>query len=47
MLASEIHAAWTHFWPPTHAGERQLVRDRKALRDSRKDAVRFSVDRPM
>jgi hypothetical protein len=45
MLASEIHAAWAHFWPLTDAGERQLSRDRKALRERRKDAVCFSVDR--
>jgi hypothetical protein len=45
MLASEIHAAWGHFWPLTDAGERQLSRDRKALRERRKDTVCFSVDR--
>ncbi len=45
MLASEIHAAWGHFWPATDAGERQLSRDRKALRERRNDTVRFSVDR--
>lgn len=33
MLASEIHAAWSHFWPLTPAGEKQLARDRKALRE--------------
>jgi hypothetical protein len=41
MLASEIHAAWSHFWPATDAGERQLTRDRKALRDRRNNAVCF------
>ena len=41
MLASEIHAAWSHFWPLTTAGERQLSRDRKALRERQNDTVRF------
>jgi hypothetical protein len=45
MLAAEIHAAWAHFWPATDAGERQLSRDRKALRERRNDAVRFFIDR--
>jgi hypothetical protein len=45
MVAAEIHAAWAHFWPANDAGERQLSRDRKALRERRKDAVSFSVDR--
>jgi hypothetical protein len=45
MVAAEIHAAWAHFWPPTESGERQLSRDRKALKMRRSDAVRFSVDR--
>ena len=45
MIAWEIHAAWSHFWPLTAAGERQLVRDRKALKEARIDAVRFSVAR--
>jgi hypothetical protein len=44
MLASEIHAAWAHFWPPTETGARQLSRDRKALREQKNDAVRFLVD---
>ena len=35
MLASEIHAAWSHFWPRTPAGEKQLARDRKALREGK------------
>jgi hypothetical protein len=41
MVAAEIHAAWSHFWPANDAGERQLSRDRKALRERRNDAVRF------
>ncbi len=45
MLAAEIHAAWSHFWPANDAGERQLSRDRKALRERRNSAVSFSVDR--
>jgi hypothetical protein len=45
MLASEIHAAWAHFWPNTEAGTRQLSRDRKALREQKNDAVPFPVDR--
>jgi hypothetical protein len=45
MLSSEIHAAWSHFWPLTDTGERQLTRDRKALRERRNDTMRFSVDR--
>jgi hypothetical protein len=47
MLASEIHAAWAHFWPPTETGARQLSRDRKALRDQKRDAMSFYVDRPI
>jgi hypothetical protein len=45
MAAFEIHAAWSHFWPLTEAGARQLSRDRKALREQKRDAVRFLVDR--
>jgi hypothetical protein len=45
MVAFEIQSAWAHFWPMTNAGERQLSRDRKALRERRNDAVSFSVDR--
>jgi hypothetical protein len=47
MVAFEIHAAWSHFWPETESGGRQLSRDRRALKLRRSDAVRFSVDRPM
>jgi len=47
MVAFEIHAAWSHFWPPTESGGRQLSRDRKALKTRRSDTVRFFVDRPM
>jgi hypothetical protein len=45
MAAFEIHAAWSHFWPETESGGRQLSRDRKALRERRNSAVSFSVDR--
>jgi hypothetical protein len=47
MVAFEIHAAWSHFWPETESGGRQLSRDRRALKLRRSDTVRFSVDRPM
>ena len=47
MSRSEVQSAWSHYWPDDESGQRQYRRDRKALRDSQNDAVRFSVDRPM
>ena len=47
MTTEELRLAWGHFWPATLAGKKLLHRDRKALKQARKDVVRFSVDRPM
>lgn len=45
LTLEEIHLAWSHFWPATESGRKQLQRDRTALKQARTEAVRFSVDR--
>ena len=47
LTTEELRLAWSHFWPQTEAGKKLLHRDRKALKQARNDAVRFSVDRLM
>lgn len=45
LTREEVQIAWSHYWPETDAGRRQLSRDRNALKTSRTKVVRFSVDR--
>ena len=45
LTFEELRQAYSHFWPRTEAGDRQLARDRKALKQARNDAASFSVDR--
>jgi hypothetical protein len=35
MTTEELRLAWSHFWPATTAGKRQLRRDRAALREGK------------
>ena len=45
LTREEVQAAWSHYWPETDAGRRQLSRDQNALKKARNEAVRFSVAR--